>query len=161
MEEIFGFAPDELVGTDVFFWIHPEDVHAAMERLQELLELPGASLTVEIRSLCKYGRWKWTESTATNLLNDPAMQGIVLNVRDISERKLAEQESRRFEAIVESSIDGILSVDLEGKITSWNPGARRIFGYSEAEMLGVAFKTLTPEDRRKECDEFSAAVRRG
>ena len=161
MEEIFGFAPDELVGTDVFFWIHPEDVQAAMERLQELLELPGASLTVEIRSLCKDGRWKWTESTATNLLNDPAMQGIVLNVRDISERKLAEQESRRFEAIVESSIDGILSVDLEGKITSWNPGARRIFGYSEAEMLGVAFKTLTPEDRRKECDEFSAAVRRG
>ena len=161
MEQIFGFARDELVGTDVFFWIHPEDVQDAMQRFQEALELPDASLTVEMRSRCKDGQWKWTESTATNLLNDPAMQAIVLNVRDTSERKLAEQESRRFETIVESSTDGILSVDAEGKITSWNPGAERIFGYSEEEMLGVAFKTLTPEDQRKQCDEFSATVRRG
>ena len=160
-EGIFGFALEELVGTDAFFWIHPEDVQFAIQRLQEVIELPDASITSELRILCKVGQWKWIETTATNLLSDPAMQAIVLNVRDISERKQAEQESRRFEAIVESSIDGILSVDLEGKITSWNPGAQRIFGYSEKEMLGVAFKTLTPEDRRKQCDEFFEDVRRG
>ena len=160
-EEIFGFALEELVGTDVFFWTHPDDVQLAMQRMQEAIELPEASIRVEIRTLCKDGQWKWVEVTGTNLLSDPAMQAIVLNVRDISERKKAEQESRRFEAIVESSIDGILSVDMEGKITSWNPGAQRIFGYSEEEMLGVVFKSLTPEDQRKQCNEFFEAVQRG
>ncbi|MEI6561112.1 MAG: PAS domain S-box protein [Verrucomicrobiota bacterium] len=160
-EEIFGFALDEVVGTDVFFWLHPEDAQLAMQRFRETIELPEASITSELRILCKDGQWKWIETTATNLLGDPAMQGIVLNVRDISERKKAEQESRRYEAIVESSIDGILSVDLEGKITSWNPGAQRIFGYSEGEMLGVDFKSLTPEDQRKQCNEFSEAIERG
>jgi len=158
---ISGYDCEEFVGTDLFFWIHPDDALFARQRLQETIELPDASITAEVRILCKDGRWKWIESTATNLLHDPAMQAIVLNVRDISERKQAEQESLRFEAIVESSIDGILSVDLEGKITSWNPGATRIFGFSEEEMLGTLFEKLTPEDRLEECNEFSESVRRG
>lgn len=159
--ELFGFDLDELVGTDVFFWLHPEDVSRARQRFEDAVELPEVSMSIEFRVLCKDGRWKWTESTATNLLQDPSMQAIVLNVRDISERKQAEHDSRRFEAIVQASIDGILSVDMEGRITSWNRGAQRIFGYSEAEMLGVAFKKLTPEDRVNECNEFNESVRCG
>jgi len=160
-KELSGFDLGELVGTSVFFWIHPEDSPVARQRFQDILELTDASMTLEVRVLCKNGRWKWVESTASNLLHDPSMQALVLNVRDISERKEAEQESRRIAAIVESSIDGILSVDLEGKITSWNPAAQRIFGYSEAEMLGVDFNTLTPEDHLEESTQFADAVLRG
>jgi two-component system CheB/CheR fusion protein len=89
------------------------------------------------------------------------VQAVILNVHDISERKQSEQESRRFQAIIESSIDGILSVDLEGKITSWNPAAVRIFGYSEAEMLGSDFDALTPEDRLKESADFAHSAFHG
>lgn len=156
-----GFELDELVGTSVFFWMHPENIPTARQRLQELLTLPGASMTIEVRTLCKDGRWKWVESTASNLLHDPSMKAIVLNVRDISERKDAEQESRRFEAIVESSIDGIISVDLEGKITSWNPAAQSIFGYSEREIVGANFSTLTPGDRSEKNSQFAEAMARG
>ena len=160
-QEITGFSLDELIGTSVFFWIHPDELPVARQRFQELLELPYASITLEVRTLCKDGRWKWMEATSSNLLQDPSMQAIVLNVRDISERKEAEQESRRFEAIVESSIDGILSVDVQGKITSWNPSARAIFGYSEAEILGANFDMLTPEDRWDENGRFADVVLRG
>ncbi len=59
-------------------------------------------------------------------------------MQDITERKQAEAASLRLAAIVESSDDAIVSKDLNGVITSWNAGAQRIFGYSEAEVLGAA-----------------------
>lgn len=160
-QEFCGFRPEELVGTNGFFWIHPDDTLAAQKSFQELCGLPGASITGECRYLCKNGQWKWTESTSTNRLDDPGVHAIVINSRDISERKKSEQALRRFEAIVESSLDGIFSVDMEGAITSWNPAAQKIFGNTEAAMLGRDFKTLFPENSLKTSGEFNSKILRG
>ena len=160
-KRIAGYDDGDLLGTNAFFWVHPDDLSAARQRFEELLELPGASVTAEYRTLCKDGNWKWMETTATNLLEDSSVQAVVLNIRDISERKEAEQALRRFEAIVESSIDGVFSVDPEGRVTSWNAAAERIFGYSEAEMRGASYRILVPEDRLEESREFAAAAFRG
>jgi PAS domain S-box-containing protein len=160
-QEFCGFRSEELVGTNGFFWIHPEDALAAQKHFHDLCELPGSSFVGECRYLCKNGQWKWTEATATNRLDDPSVHAIVINSRDISERKKAEQTLRRFEAIVESSIDGIFSVDLEGEITSWNPAARKIFGGTEAERLGQDFRTLFPPNSLKAGGEFNAKILRG
>ena len=160
-QRMFGFERDHWIGTNAFFWLHPEDVRLARDRFAELMELPGGTLSVEARVLCKDGSWKWVEATSSNLLHDPSIKAIILNVRDISERKQTGNDLRRFQAIVESSIDGILSVDPEGKITSWNPAAARIFGYSEEEMLGSDFDRLTPEERLKESGDFAHAVLKG
>lgn len=160
-QRMFGFEIEQWIGTNVFFWLHPEDVRPAQDRLQELLELPGASLALESRVLCKDGSWKWVETTASNLLEDSSVQAIILNIHDISRRKQTDRALQRFQAIVESSIDGILSIDPEGKITSWNSAAGRIFGYSEPEILGCNFDRLTPEDRLKESGGFSQAVLKG
>lgn len=160
-QEFCGFPSKELVGTNVFFWVHPEDALGAQKRFRELSELPGASIIGECRYLCKNGQWKWIEITATNRLDDPSVHAVVINSRDVSERKKSEQALRRFEAIVESSIDGIFSVDLEGNITSWNPAAQKIFGGSEAEMLGKDFKALFPENGLKASGEFNAKILRG
>ena len=67
--------------------------------------------------------------------NEP-IQGAVLVFRDISERRRAEATNRLLASIVESSTDGIYSYDLNGRVTSWNRGAERIFGYSAEEMIG-------------------------
>ena len=160
-QEFCGFSSDELVATSVFFWIHPEDTLSAQKHFQELCEFSGAAAIGECRCLCKNGQWKWIEFTATNRLDDPSVHAIVINLRDISERKKSEQALRQFEAIVESSIDGIFSVDLEGSITSWNPAAQKIFGGSEAEMLGKDFKTLFPANSLKASGEFNAKILRG
>lgn len=61
-------------------------------------------------------------------------------------------------AIVQSSDDAILSVDRGGTVVSWNPGASRMFGYSEAEMVGEPVDKLIPPDRRDERDRISARV---
>ena len=81
--------------------------------------------------------------------------------RDITERKRAEAELNKLAAIVESSGDAIISKDLNGIITSWNPGAQAIFGYTPEEAIGKSITMLMPEDRVNEEPAILARIRRG
>src|SRR6185369_2172305 len=71
--------------------------------------------------------------------------GRVWYFRDITERKRSEETSRQLAAIVQSSRVAIVGRDLQGRITSWNPGAEALYGYSAAEMIGRSVLTLTPD----------------
>src|SRR5258708_16837364 len=64
-------------------------------------------------------------------------------------------------AIIASSDDAIVSKTLDGVITSWNPGAQRIFGYTAEEAVGQSIKLIIPPDRWGEEDEVLARIRRG
>jgi PAS domain S-box-containing protein len=75
---------------------------------------------------------------------------ILLAFQDITERKKAEAAKIALAAIVESSDDAIISIDLDGIITSWNRGAERIFGYEEKEIIGNPVSLLIPPDRYDE-----------
>jgi PAS domain S-box-containing protein len=64
-------------------------------------------------------------------------------------------------AIVESSVDAITSMTLDGIITSWNPGAEVIYGYTAEEMTGRHVSVLYPPDRPRELEPMLAQLRRG
>ena len=147
---ILGYEPYDLVGTNVFLWVHPDDLMVLKFHFGELMHLPGASVNGQYRILHKDGGWQWMEFTATNLLADESVRAIVINERDISERKQSEVEMMRFEAMVESSNDAIVGADLSGLVTSWNPAAERIFGYSGEEILGQSGGKLVPAELLKE-----------
>src|SRR5450432_2424556 len=86
---------------------------------------------------------------------------IQCNIRDITERKLAEMASNRLAAIIESSNDAIIGKDLSGIITSWNNGAEKIFGYTATEMVGTSILQLIPNGRREEEDQILERIKRG
>jgi PAS domain S-box-containing protein len=65
-----------------------------------------------------------------------------------------EGEIYRLAQVVRSTRDAVLSKDLEGTITSWNPGAVRLYGYSEAEAIGSSISLLIPADRKNEEQEI-------
>lgn len=72
-----------------------------------------------------------------------------------------EGEIQRLAQVVRSTRDAVLSKDLEGTITSWNPGAVRLYGYSEDEAIGSSISLLIPADRKNEEHEIIDKVRRG
>jgi two-component system cell cycle sensor histidine kinase/response regulator CckA len=81
----------------------------------------------------------------------------------LSERALLRitTDSRHLAAIVESSDDAIISKDLNGIVTSWNPGAERLFGHSAAEMVGTSIMRIIPADRHDEETHILAEIRAG
>jgi len=80
---------------------------------------------------------------------------------DITERKQAEEAQRQLAAIIESSDDAIIGKTLDGIVTSWNPAAERLYGYTASEMTGQSLNLIIPPDCRDELTDFLARVSHG
>jgi len=144
LERISGFKQEERLRENALQFFHPDDLPRVMEAFARGLQQPGHTDVVEYRWQHKDGSWHWQEAIATNLLEDPAVRGIVVNARDITDRKKAEEALReseeRYRSLVETSPDCIIMVDLEGKILMVNGSGLRLFGCSDpSEMVGKSF----------------------
>src|SRR5664279_328847 len=82
-------------------------------------------------------------------------------IRDITERRKAEEQRFRLAAIIDSSADAIIGKTLEGVITSWNGGAQRLFGYTSEEIVGKPIALLIPPGRENEEAEILAKLAKG
>jgi two-component system, chemotaxis family, CheB/CheR fusion protein len=89
------------------------------------------------------------------------LMGAVNMLVDLSDRQRSEESARRLASIVQSSDDAIVSKDLRGIISSWNEGAERLFGYTEAEAIGKPVMIVIPADRAEEEESILARLRRG
>lgn len=86
----------------------------------------------------------------------------VLNtLQNVSEENALEEKETIIEAIVNSSDDGIISKTLDGMITSWNPAAERMFGYTEKEVIGKHISIIIPPDRMNEENFIIGHIRAG
>jgi two-component system cell cycle sensor histidine kinase/response regulator CckA len=80
---------------------------------------------------------------------------------EATERQRKEEDLRRLAAIVECSEDAIIAADLNGKVTDWNAGAEKMFGYSRAEATGMPVSIIAGTDRKHEPKEILARIRKG
>jgi PAS domain S-box-containing protein len=86
---------------------------------------------------------------------------VTMRVMDITKRKIAEQNASRLAAIIQSSDDAIISKTTKGIVTSWNPGAERLFEYRAEEMIGKSITMLIPPDRMNEEAEILTRIGKG
>lgn len=98
---ITGRAPEELVGADPYALVHPDDHQAMDEVLAAVRRHPGAQGALELRSRHPDGGWRWVEAVVRNLLDEPAVGGLVINYRDTTERR-ALSDKLRHEAFHDS-----------------------------------------------------------
>jgi len=103
VERIIGYTPAERIGHSVFELVSPDDLPKVLSNFRESLAQGAADGTVEARTQHRDGSWRDLEIHATNLLHEPAIAGILLNTRDITERKLAEQKLASYAAALEES----------------------------------------------------------
>ena len=140
----------------------PEDRPEVVRHFREALTAQ-TDWNCECRIRRADGEVRWIFAAGTHQ-RDAAGKAVRLAgiVQDITERKQAEEASHRLVAIVQSSDDAIIGKSLEGVITSWNPGAQKIFGYTEAEMVGQPLlKRLVPPELLHEEPEILARIKRG
>ncbi len=101
------------------------------------------------------------DSGAPVLDADNKLTGAVLIFRDITEQRSHQRVAAHLAAIVESSDDTILSIDLNGVITSWNRGAVKMYGYTAEEVIGQPVSILVPPDRPNDVFEMLERLKRG
>jgi PAS domain S-box-containing protein len=136
-----GYSNGELIGQNAFDLIHPKDASRLRPLLAELLQRPGHTRTTQFRIRHKDETWHWMEGTATNLLNEPSVQAIVINARDISERMLAEAKLRQSEerfskAFLASPAAVTIATLAEGRFIDANDSFLQLMGYSREEIIG-------------------------
>ena len=91
-ERVFGYDPDEAVGTNVLDYVHPDDLPSVQAATRKALEDPESDSNVlEYRFRHADGSWRHIEAVGTYMLDDPAVEGVVINIRDITERKEFEE----------------------------------------------------------------------
>ncbi|PYL57320.1 MAG: hypothetical protein DMF30_06810 [Verrucomicrobia bacterium] len=151
-ERVFGFKRAEAIGEELAELIIPPRMRAQHRRgLAHYLrtgEGPLLGKRVEIAGMRRDGSEILVELAISPFKIDGSTL-FTAYLRDITERKRNEEASRRLAAIVESSDDAIVSTDLNGKITSWNQGAERLFGYKADEVIGKSMTILVPPPQRQ------------
>jgi PAS domain S-box-containing protein len=104
--KLLGYPPEELLGSNGLDLIHPQDREHSVRSLKEVLVEPQSLNRIQARVRQKDGQWLWVESTASNLLNEPRIGAIVVNYREISARRAAEEERQRHaEELARSNAD--------------------------------------------------------
>jgi diguanylate cyclase (GGDEF)-like protein/PAS domain S-box-containing protein len=94
VERVLGYPADSRVGQPAFGRVHDDDLASANRLLGEVIRKPGNEATAEVRQLHADGRYRWTEVQLKNLIDDPAVGGVVVNFRDVTQRRQLEEELR-------------------------------------------------------------------
>jgi diguanylate cyclase (GGDEF)-like protein/PAS domain S-box-containing protein len=89
---IVGYADHELIGRSLFDFVHPRELEASRKVFAETLQRPSHEMGGEIRFRHKNGSWVWLEGFSQNLLHEPSVRAVVLNYRDVSQRKETEKQ---------------------------------------------------------------------
>jgi|GEM_PF-596131 PAS domain S-box-containing protein len=142
LQQFLGYRPEELIGGNVFDYLHPDDAPLALEAFREGIGIPGNASYMEVRFRHKDGSWRWFGGTGSNLLDDPVVRGILLNSQDITERVEAERalvESRRAQAALMSNLPGMAyrcRVDRDWSMDFVSEGCLELTGYRAEELTG-------------------------
>lgn len=153
ISKILGYTTDEILDAqNIKSYLHPEDVKELDYILEEVSDSQGLTLNAELRIQKKNGDFIYTDSAIKNMLGEPAIAGIVLNVRDISARKEAEKEARmrsQMQSLSENSPDLITRLNNEGKIFYINPTIERLTSAKPVQYLQKNIEDTVLDDSIK------------
>ena len=162
-ELLFGYDRDDLVGQPIETLV-PESLLEVYTAHQEDYFADPRTRSMGLDLELSGRRRDGTEfPVKINLSHIDTGDGllVIAEVRDVTKQKQALENAERMTAIVENSNDAIIGKMLDGIVTSWNPAAERMYGYSSEEIIGKSIDLLSPEDRTDEIISILARIRAG
>jgi PAS domain S-box-containing protein len=142
VETILGYGQKEMIGKSDIDKVHPDHRHTFKELFSKMRALPDEKVTLQYEYKAKDGSYIWIETTGTNCMSNPAIHGYILNSRDITEKRRAEQEQRmrsKMQALSENSPDLITRLE-DGSISYINPVIESYTGKGINDFLNKKMK---------------------
>jgi two-component system cell cycle sensor histidine kinase/response regulator CckA len=162
---VFGYESEALMGTSVFELLHPDDFEYGTGVFAAVIADPTTTRINEVRFRRGDGGWAVGECTVTNMLDNPAVRGIVVNTRDITERAQAEadlrESERRFRAVFQGSLDAMLLMDDNRVFLDANPAACDLLATSCEDLVGRRLDDFTPSPVEQTEEQWQAFLADG
>ncbi|MCB8963876.1 MAG: PAS domain S-box protein [Bacteroidales bacterium] len=143
--KILGYTPNEMMGGKDFDRLTRKGEIDFNEMFEQLLENPRVSITIQYTFMKKDGEKIFLEVSGRNLLDDAAIGGIIINSRDITERKRAEKEERmksKMQSLSENSIDIIMRINTAGQFFYANPMVEQYLGIDYKDLINQTLSSL-------------------
>jgi len=157
VETILGYTPDERIGKNCLDYIHPDDKPRVTERFMDAVG-SNSSQAVEYRYLHKSGGYVYLEVIGRVSTDERGEPIVIVNKRDISERKAMEAELRKsddlYRNVVETQTELICRFLPDSTLTFVNEAYCRFFGKSRDDLVGTKFLDLIPEEAHRGTDEL-------
>jgi len=163
---VFGIHPTAVIGTYAFDFIHRDDIERVLFEAETIWQNKQVLLS-PYRYRDMAGNWLWIETKATNLLDDPAVEGIVCISKDITQRiedeKLLRENVERFNMVSRATSDVIWDCDFAKNTITWNKAVCDILGYDNLEQTAVDWwrERIHAEDRERVMDELNKQLANG
>lgn len=172
VKKILGYSPNEVLEMDLYELLDEKERTKVQEAMAIALELPGVSgQSIDVCAYKKTGEKICLEVTLTNLLDINDIHGIALNLRDITEFKLAEQaiieSEEKYRSFFMNSMDGVLVTVTDGNILTANPAACKMFQMTEQEICELGrfglvdindSRVMTALEERKRTGKVTAEI---
>lgn len=164
VQEHLSFSPEDLIGKSALEFIHPDDQPLIAASFQEIINQQAITIK-PFRFRNGNGDWRWIETRVTNHLNNPVINGLVINSKDITEKKINDDELRvseeLFRALVQNSSDLIVIIDHHANFSYVSENITAVLGYSPQEIVGKnAFDYIHPQDILKVNLELEKIIQR-
>ncbi|WP_179007968.1 PAS domain S-box protein [Winogradskyella forsetii] len=148
---IAGIPPEEFIGKNAFEFVHPDDIEQIQADFKASIKKDRVIMK-PYRAKNVKNEWRWVETILTNMLENPAIKGIVINSRDITEKIKQEEKiirtEKRFETLIENSTDCITIISPEGETNFISKAIKNILGYTPSEAMDLdIWEQIHPEDR--------------
>lgn len=150
VKSILGYTPDERIGTNIFEAMDPRDTPAAMEAFARGVNHPGRVESAEFRYRHKNGQWCYLNAYGTNHLLNPAIGGVVITSRDVTDRRMQEDRLRALSTATEQSPVSIVITDVGGRIEYVNRKFEEVTGFSRQEAMGSNPRILKSGEQPRE-----------
>jgi diguanylate cyclase (GGDEF)-like protein/PAS domain S-box-containing protein len=159
-ERLIGVPRDDVIGTSALDLIHPDDVEMASLSLGSMqAKETGTLLEIRVRTP---GGWRLTEVVGTNRLDDPDVAGLILGVRDLTDRRrweLVSGEAGRLRSLVHNAASIFLLLDGQARVTSVSASVTRLLGLDPEQLEGRPLSDIVHPADRARFDGICAAVR--